>query len=37
VLTELGVDHEVVEFDGGHEWGEPFVEAARDFLGARLG
>ena len=36
VLTDLGVEHEVVEFDGGHEWGEPFVAATRSFLARHL-
>lgn len=36
VLARLGVPHEAVEFDGGHEWGTPFVDAARAFLVAHL-
>lgn len=35
VLTAAGVVVTVAEFDGGHEWGEAFVEAARTWLAAR--
>ena len=35
-LRARGVDVEAVVFDGGHEWGRPFVEAA-DAMLARLG
>jgi predicted esterase len=36
-LAALGLEAEVCRFAGGHEWAEPFVAAARAFLGARLG
>lgn len=36
-LAEAGVAYAVCEFDGGHEWGEVFVEAARSWLAARRG
>jgi predicted esterase len=32
VLTALGTDVEECVFDGGHEWGEEFLEAAGTFL-----
>jgi predicted esterase len=32
VLARLGVAAEGCTFEGGHEWGEPFVERARGFL-----
>ena len=35
-LRSAGVETAVVEFDGGHEWGEPFLEAARTWLERRL-
>lgn len=36
-LAAAGVAYAVCEFDGGHEWGEVFVEAARSWLAARRG
>ena len=36
-LAGLGLAHEVCRFEGGHEWGAPFVERARAFLAERLG
>lgn len=37
VLGGLGLRHEVCRFEGGHEWGEAFVERARAFLREHLG
>ena len=34
-LRAAGVDVTVCEFDGGHEWGDPFVAAATAFLAVR--
>jgi predicted esterase len=34
-LRAVGVDVTVHEFDGGHEWGDPFVSAAAAWLAAR--
>jgi predicted esterase len=31
-LRGAGVDVTPIEFDGGHQWAPPFIEAARDFL-----
>lgn len=31
-LRARGVDHEVVRFDGGHEWNEAFRRAVGDWL-----
>ena len=36
VLRAAGVDVTVCEFDGGHEWTEPFVVAASAWLAQRL-
>ena len=36
VLAELGLEHEVCAFEGGHEWGEAFVARARRFLAEHL-
>jgi predicted esterase len=35
-LQSAGVEATVVEFEGAHEWGEPFIEAARAWLDRRL-
>jgi predicted esterase len=37
VLAAMGVRAEGFTFDGGHEWGEAFVERARDVLSETLG
>ncbi len=34
-LTAAGVSHEVVTFDGGHEWSDAFRHAAGDWLSRR--
>jgi hypothetical protein len=33
VLKARGASLETVVFEGGHEWGEPFLRAAGVFLG----
>lgn len=35
-LTSLGIAHDVVRFDGGHEWTDEFRVAASRFLSERL-
>ena len=36
ILERLGVEHEALEFEGGHDWDAAFVDRARAFLSNRL-
>lgn len=35
-LSKLGIDAQAAHFDGGHEWTEPFLEEAAEFLAQHL-